>query len=147
MEEGLQWEPSASHWMPHHQIINCSDVFIPGVQVAHSFSVMRTEILRWCFSNILPSVNDRWSWLSHCMGIKGLQNPPPPSQRKTSHNQRNTQKSHKALLGARLQDDVPLGGSRAADLAVRYQHCLSQSVLQDSYLPAAHPDTPSSERT
>ena len=79
------------------------------------------------------------------MGIRGQQNPPP--QKKNPNNQQNTQKSHKPLLGSRLQDDAPLGGSRAADLAVRYQHCPLQSVLQGSYLAAAHTDTHSSKGT
>lgn len=77
--------------------------------------------------------------LIHCMVIRGEQN--PSSKKKKSNKQQNTQKSHKAFLG-RLQDDAPWGGSRAADLAVRYRHCPLQSVLQDSYLAAAHTDTP-----
>lgn len=143
--EELQLKPSASHWMPHHQAINCSGVFTSGVPVAHSFSVRKTEFLRWYPSSILPRVNAGWSWLTHCMGIRGQQN--PPQQKKILNNQWNTCKSHKPLLGSRLRDDAPLGGSWAADLAVRYQHRLLQNVLQDSYLAVAHTDTPSSKGT
>lgn len=79
-----------------------------------------------------------------CVVIRGQQN--PSSKKKNSNKQQNTQESHKALLG-RLQDDAPLGGSRAADLAVRYRRCPLQSVLQDSYLAAAHSDTPTATGT
>lgn len=166
MEEGLQLKPSASHWMPHYQAANCSGVFISGMHVAHSFRVRRTEFL-WYFLNILWSVNARWSWLICYKGTRAHQNStlPHPQKKKPKqntittttqqqknkkpqtnpNNTRNIQKSHKAFLGSRLQDDAPLGGSRAADLTVRYQHCPSQSVLQDSYLAVAHTDTPSSK--
>lgn len=84
------------------------------------------------------------------MGIRSQQN--PSSQNKTPKNQGNAhRKSHNPLLGSRLEHDAPLdapsGGGRAADLSVRYQHCPLRSVLQDSYLAAAHTDTPSSKGT
>lgn len=68
-------------------------------------------------------------------------------KKKTLDNEQNKQKSHKPSSGTRIQDDAPLAGNIAADLSVRYQYRLLQSVLQDSYLTAAHTHTPSRKGT